>query len=309
MVDPRMHSVLTLFGTGRWAINASEEGRTCLMCRRRIAAAIFLISIFAGPCCRAWADSAPPSTLLDSGYRDMYNLQFEQAHQAFHQWELLHPADPMGPVSDAAAYLFSEFDRLHVLEVELFIDDSKFEKRAQPAPDEKAKQGFDSQLSKAKLLADNMLARDPNNADALFASIMVLGLRGDYAALIEKRDFAGLGYIKTGRALAEKLLAANPSYYDAYLAVGVENYLLSLKPAPLRWILRMGGAETDKTTGLAKLRVTAAKGHYLLPYARLLLAVAALRDGDRIGARALLQGLAHEFPQNLLYAKELAKLQ
>ena len=55
--------------------------------------------------------------------------------------------------------------------------------------------------------------------------------------------------------------------------------------------------------------MTADKGHYLLPYARLLLAVAALRDNDRIRARALLQDLADNFPQNRLYRNELAKLQ
>ena len=78
-----------------------------------------------------------------------------------------------------------------------------------------------------------------------------------------------------GDALAERLLAVDPTYYDAYLAVGVENYLLSLKPAPMRWVLGWTGAQTDRETGLARLRITADKGHYLLPYARLLLAVAA----------------------------------
>ena len=109
--------------------------------------------------------------------------------------------------------------------------------------------------------------------------------------------------------MAERLLAANPACYDAYLAVGVENYLLSLKPAPVRLFLRISGAQTDKANGIEKLRITADKGHYLLPYARLLLAVAALRDNDRIRARALLQDLAANFPQNRLYRNELAKLQ
>jgi hypothetical protein len=120
---------------------------------------------------------------------------------------------------------------------------------------------------------------------------------------------AGLGYMKAGRALAEKLLALDPSCYDAYLAVGVENYLLGNNAAPVRWLLRLGGAETDKQEGIAKLRLTAEKGHYLAPYARLLLAVAALRDHDRETARRLLAALAEEFPQNALYRKELARLQ
>jgi len=115
--------------------------------------------------------------------------------------------------------------------------------------------------------------------------------------------------LKSGRALAEKLLAAHPTYYDAYIAVGVENYLLSLKPAPVRWMLRITGAQTDHAAGIEKLRITAEKGHYLLPYARLLLAVAALRDGNRDHARQLLSGLARDFPSNHLYALELAKIQ
>jgi len=137
---------------------------------------------------------------------------------------------------------------------------------------------------------------------------MADGLRGDYAAMIEKRNVAGLGYMKAGRLLAQKLLAQDPSYYDAYLAVGIENYLLGLNSAPVRWLLRMGGAETNKQDGIAKLRITAEKGRYLAPYARLLLAVAALRDRDRETARQLLSGLADEFPQNQLYRKELARL-
>ena len=250
-----------------------------------------------------------PAVSLEGGYRDMYNLQFEEAHRVFQGWGQAHPADPLGPVSDAAAYLFSEFDRLHVLESELFTDDSKFESRAKLAPDPQAKQAFDRSLNAAQQIADQALAQDSSNADALFAQVMIQGLRGDYAALIEKRDLAGLNYMKTGRAMAERLLAHNPTYYDAYLAVGVENYLLSLKSAPMRWFLRITGAQTDREAGLQKLRITAEKGHYLLPYARLLLAVAAIRDHHPEQARQILEDLSRQFPHNKLYAKELAKLQ
>ena len=56
--------------------------------------------------------------------------------------------------------------------------------------------------------------------------------------------------------------------------------MLSLKPAPLRWLLRIGGARTGKNEGVQKPRLTADKGRYLRPYAQLLLAVTALRDHD-----------------------------
>lgn len=275
--------------------------------RHKIAVAVCaLLCLGAIPCI---AVDTITATQLDAGYRHMYNLQFDEAHKAFQNWQQEHPDDPLGPVSDAAAYLFTEFDRLHILESELFVNDQKFESRSRPAPNAELKRAFESQLAKARQLAQQALARDPHDVNALLSNVLADGLEGDYLALIEKRDMQALKLMKEGRSIAERLLAADPACYDAYLAVGVENYLLSLKPAPVRWILRISGAETDKAMGIEKLRITADKGHYLLPYARLLLAVAALRDNDRIRARALLQDLAANFPQNRLYRNELAKLQ
>jgi hypothetical protein len=257
----------------------------------------------------ALAAGLTSSSLLDNGYRNMYNLQFDEAHQAFASWEKEHPEDPLGPASDAAAYLFAEFNRLHVLEFELFTDDYKLAKRPQLPPDPGVRQAFEAQLARTQQLAEAALQKNPRDTNAQFAQVLRLGLLGDYTALVEKRYLKGLGYMKNGTALARQLLAKNPGYYDAYLAVGVENYLLSLKPAPVRWLLRLDGAETDRAAGVQKLQLVAEKGHYLLPYARLLLVVAALRDNDREQARALLAGLSQEFPRNHLYTEELAQLE
>jgi hypothetical protein len=239
----------------------------------------------------------------------MYNLDFAGAHQTFETWEGMNPQDPMGPVSNAAAYLFSEFDRLHVLESELFTDDERFDKRPKLMPDPAIRAAFENELGKSEQIAQQALARSSQDVMAKFARVLACGLRGDYLALVEKRNLAAMSSMKGARSLAEQLLTQDPSFYDAYLAVGVENYLLSTNPAPIRWLLRLGGAQTDKAEGLAKLRLTAQKGHYLAPYARLLLAVAALRDHNRDQARMLLAGLAQEFPGNPLYQKELARLQ
>jgi hypothetical protein len=251
---------------------------------------------------------AEEPSLLDQGYRQMYNLQFQEAHQSFQQWEKSHPAEPLGPVSDAAAYLFSEFDRLHILESEFFVDHDNFRSRQKLTPDAGVRGSFEQALNKGQQLADRKLAQSPQDCDAMFANVLRLGLHADYQALIEKKYAASLNEMKSGRLLAQQLVAANPAFYDAYLAIGVENYLLSQKMAPLRWFLRMSGAQTDKEEGMRNLKVTAEKGHYLLPFARLLLAVAALRDDDREHAVAILRDLAREFPNNRLYAQELSKL-
>lgn len=249
------------------------------------------------------------SPVLERGYAQMYNLDFSAAHQTFRGYQQTQPDDPMGYVSNAAAYLFSEFNRLHILESDLFTDDSRFEHRSKPAPDQAVKSAFENELSKGDVAANKILATNPNDINALFAQVLTNGLRGDYTALIENRNFASLSYMKNSRLVAQKLLAIDPTCYDAYLAVGVENYLLGVNAAPVRWLLKLTGAETDKAEGLQRLKLTADKGHYLAPFARLLLAVAALRDKDRQTARVLLASLAKEFPNNQLYVAELARIQ
>jgi len=261
----------------------------------------------------ATAVAAEPETAmralqLETGYSQMYNLEFDAAHRTFSEWQRVHPDDPLGPVSNAAAYLFAEFDRLHILQSEFFVHDSNFTRARKLSPDPAVRQAFDRELAESEQIENRILAQSPADKNALFAMLLNRGLRSDYEALIEKRNLASLRDIKDGRAVAEKLLAIDPAYYDAYLAIGVENYMLSLKPAPVRWFLQMAGAQTDAARGIEKLRLTAEKGQLLRPYARLLLAVAALRDKDLTQARGILQELSREFPRNRLYAEELARL-
>jgi hypothetical protein len=252
--------------------------------------------------------AAPAETLLDQAYGDMYNLRFDDAHRALTTYEAAHPQDPLGPVSDAAACLFSEFERMHILESQFFTDDNAVVNGGRRQPDPAIRARFEQDLNTTDRLAQAELHNPTEHGNALFAATMRMGLDADYLALIDGRNVAALSEMKKGRQLAQELLSEDPNYYDAYIAVGVENYILSLKPAPVRWVLHLAGAQTDKQNGLDKLNLTAEHGHYLKPYARLLLAVAALRDGDRRKARELLGWLAQRYPQNHLYRVELAKL-
>ena len=251
--------------------------------------------------------SSPAATPIQQGFASMYNLDFAAAHRDFDAWQKLHPEDPMGPACHAAAHLFTEFARLGVLESELFTDDKRFDNRQKLSPDPQVKNMINAELDQADSLAAKALAKDPNDANAQFAKILALGLRSDYAALIEKRNLAALRYTRQGTALAEQLLKQDPNAYDAYLAVGVENYLSGIKPAPMRWLMAAGGVETDKTRGIHDLELTAAHGDLLAPFARLLLAVAALRDKEPAKACGILSELSSDYPKNPLYSREISQ--
>ena len=245
-----------------------------------------------------------PQKGLDPGYADLYNLDFEGAHKQFSAWMQAHPEDPLGSASDAAAYLFGEFDRLSVIDVELFADQSRFDSRGRLTPDPAVRKAFEDRANQTNRLADAALAHNPKDANALYSKTLICGMRSDYALMIDKSDMTALSYSKQASALSRQTLAIQPTMYDAYLASGVENYMLSLKWAPLRWILSWTGAGTDREQGLRQLQVTASRGHYLAPFARMMLAVAAIRDGHAQQARDILTELSKEYPRNSLYTRE-----
>jgi hypothetical protein len=107
---------------------------------------------------------------------------------------------------------------------------------------------------------------------------------------------------------ARQLLAICGDCYDAYITTGISRYLIGSMSAPMRWILRMGGFSGDKQQGMAELRLVSERGYYLAPYARILLAIAEIREKNFTGARQLLSQLRDEFPGNPLFTQEIARL-
>ena len=281
-------------------------GKTVNTFRNRALAACGVILLLGAMPVQAQSNNG--TSALEAGYRSAYNLQFDQAHRAFTEWQGQHPDDPMGPVSDAAVYLFSECDRLHILEAQFLADDKKSEKSRQLMPDAAVKAQFEAMLEKTRTLSESRLAKDPKDSTAIFARILIDGLRGDYLVLVENKERDALKYLKQSRSLAETLIATNPDNYDAYLPIGVENYMTSFKSSAVRWFLRAGGAQTDKATGLRNLKIVAEKGHYLAPFAQVFLVIAALHDHNKLKALELMENLAQQFPDNHVYNHELAQL-
>jgi hypothetical protein len=251
----------------------------------------------------------PVSTALDRGFSGLYNLDFAGAQKDFGTWEVEHPDDPVGPVSEAAGFLFSEFNRLGVLEGQFYENDESFTARSKLSPDPVVHGHFQTALDHAQLLAHARLTKDAKDRDALFALTLASGLQADYAALIEKRNLASLHYTKEASAWAQQLLAVCDDCSDVLVATGFSKYIIGSMTAPVRWLLRMGGLPGDKKAGIADLQTTAQHGHYLAPFARILLAIAYVRDKDKIHALELLVALRAQFPGNTLFPREIARLQ
>ena len=247
-------------------------------------------------------------TALDRGFADLYNTEFDAAQREFTSWEAVNADNPLGPVCEAAGFLFSEFNRLGILEGQFFTD-NKFLEAHKLSPDPTLRERFNRAIAKAQMLAEARRVKNKQDPDALFSLTLANGLLADYAQLIERRNLASLHYTRLASDWAQQLLAVDPQRYDALLATGFTKYVIGSLSAPFRWILRMGGLPGDKASGIADLKTVSSQGRYLAPFARILLAIAYVRDNDKPRAIELLSALRQQFPGNSLFDREIQRLQ
>lgn len=245
---------------------------------------------------------------LDAGFHLLYELKFEEARTHFEAWQKSHPEDPLGSASEAAAYLFEECYRQGILTSNFFLDNKRFLGKIPLKPDPELRAAFFAEDGQAQNLAQLRLKTDPDDANALFAVTLSLGMQANYASLIDKRQLDSLKKVREADKYSKRLLAVAPDAADAYLGLGMANYFIGSLPGTKKFFLGFAGIHGDKKTGIQQLEIAADHGHYLRPFAKILLALAALRERKTEVARPQLKELVAKFPENPLFASELAKL-
>ena len=244
---------------------------------------------------------------LEHGYRLLYLQRFPEARGEFEKWAELHPSEPFGQVSLAASYLFEEFFLQHVLTSDYFLDDKRFLGGITGTPDASRIKGFEDAVARARNLAFRRLKVHPRDPEGLFALTLCAGMQSDADSMLLKKHYDALKHLKEANANAEMLLRDHPEAYDAYVAPGIAYYVIGSLPASARFLLWFGGIHGDKQLGMSQVQKTAENGHYLKPFARILLALSARREKENALAQKNLKELTEEFPGNAVYDSEYAK--
>jgi len=210
----------------------------------------------------------------------------------------------MGPAAVAASHLFEEFERHGVLTTGFFLNDETLLGGIAGTPDRARVSEFHRAVREARAAAKSRLEKDPADAEALLAMTLAAGMEADAAALIEKKQLEALLRIREAESYARKLIALAPGQGDAYMALGAASYIAGSLPAYKRAFAWLGGVTGDRRRGMEQLEAAASQGRYLRAYAKMLLALACLRESQGNRAAALLEELIAEFPRSPLFARE-----
>ena len=258
-------------------------------------------------CIRASAGANPPT--LDDALQRLYGFDFPSTHEILDRYITLHPQEPLPFAFRSSAYLFSELDRLGVLESEFLTDDDRIvEKKKPPVPDAAIRANLLKALEETQARADAALRANPADASALFAMCVSQGVTTDYMALVEKRQLSSLSPARRSNDYAQRLLKLDPKFYDAYLTAGFSEYMVGSLPFFIRWFVHFDNVSGSKDRGKQSLELVAREGRYLKPFAKILLGIISLREKKPRVAQKFLVDLAKDYPGNPLFRKELEKL-
>jgi len=246
-----------------------------------------------------------PGPSLENAFDDMYRLKFDEARSVIGAYERLHPNDALGTAAEAASYLFEEFQQKGVFSSAFFLDDKKLLVGVDGSVAENRNPKFLDADSRARTLANDRLHTDSKDAEALLVLALADGMESDYDALIEKKQLASLQLMKQADGEAVRALSLDPNLQDAYVSLGVAGYIIGCLPSYKRAVLWFGGIHGDRERGISLMQNAADHGHYLQPFAKIMLALADEREHRYDLAQGLLAGLARQFPENPHFAQEL----
>ena len=255
-------------------------------------------------------DDSPAFTTepeLNAGFDLLYEQKFAEARQVFTSWESRNLEDPFGEVAVAASYLFEELCDQGVLTSDFFLNDKKFLHGIDGRPNPQRMSHFDEALTRARELAKARQTTNPNDGEALFALTLAAGMESDAESILQKKHMDGLKRMKEANKYAECLLANYPEATDAYIALGIANYIIGSQNAGSRFALWFDGIHGNKKLGMEQVARAAENGRYLRPFAKIVLALAACREKQATLAQKLLRELSEQFPDSELFASEYAK--
>lgn len=270
----------------------------------------------AAPAAPDWQESAPAKlpfrvrpadAVTREGFEAFYNMDYDSAIALFQQERQRYPNDPFVVNHLLAAVLAKELNREGQLDATLYTGNKFLALKASPV-NPQVKSEITDLSQHATALANEQLAKNPKDVDALFARATARGLAAIYSAVIEKR---WLGALREGLGAYhddQRVLKLDPNYSDAKLVVGTFQYIVGSLSWWQKALIFVADIHGSKTKGLLLLRQAAAGGGEESIDASTILALFLAREGQYGEALALLGRDYANFPHNFVFGLACADL-
>lgn len=258
----------------------------------------------------AAAESPTPSfeTLRRQAFDALYNLDYETSGKLFQQITEVAPDHPAGYLYMATQVWISQLNRTRRLQTSLYSSASFYSKTPELV-DPQVDHQFRDYIRQSIEKAEARLQQNARDVEARYFLGAAYGALAGYEASVARQFFSAL---KNGsRSVDEhrKVVQQDPTFADAYLTIGLYDYIVGSLPVWAKIMAALGGMRGSKERGIEHLQRAATQGRFVNDDARVLLIAIYAREGRSQQALELINQLARQYPRNYYLQMEAAIMQ
>ena len=239
----------------------------------------------------------------------LYNMDYKAAREGYLRMTQIAPDHPAGYVYLANNLWLETLNASRRLSTSLYAGGSFYSQDAdEDKVDPKRDREFNDLIKQALAKTRARLLKDSSDAEALYYEASALGLRAGYGTTV-KRSFArAIGDANESIQIHKKVIKINPNYADAYLSIGLYEYVVDSLPFGWRVLARFAGLKGSKKKGIEHLEMVTQSGKYTSDDARVVLIGIYSREGKPERALEMISYLANKYPRNYLFGVERAAM-
>ena len=258
----------------------------------------------------------PPDViaLRREGNAALYNMDYATARAKFEEIRKQVPQHPAGDIYVATVIWIEHLNKSRRLQTSLYQSESNFyagadkakEDNEGDAVDPSLDRAFRDRMAQAKTKALGLVARNKNDADAQYFLGAYYGVMAGYEASTARKFYSAMRNGSRSVDAHEKTLKLNPNYYDAYLSVGMYDYIVGNLPFMYKAMAAIVGVRGNKQRGITRLKRIVEKETATADDARVMLLAIYQNEKRYEDALALLDQLSAKYPRSYLIKLEKA---
>jgi tetratricopeptide (TPR) repeat protein len=255
------------------------------------------------------ADPVEFDRLRTEGNDLLYNLDYQTARDRYLRMTKMAPDHPAGYVYLANNLWLETLNASRRLTTSVYTSGSFYVQDAEEDEvNRKREREFNELIKQALAVTKARLDRNPQDVEALYYSAAAQGLRAGYSVSVKRSFRKAIGDANGSIKIQKRVIKLDPNYTDAYLSIGLYEYVIDSLPFFWRTLARLAGLSGSKKRGIEHLEMVAERGKYAADDARVLLIGIYGREGKPDRALELISYLANKYPRNYLFGVERAAM-
>lgn len=271
-------------------------------------ALVLTLALPGGLLVRPLGQQARNDEAVTTAIEHLRNLEYAESKEQLRYFLLADSTNLRAWNYLAVAILYEEMFRRGVLESRVYGQGGDVFKPSKVAVTPEFQQELLGTLDKAQAVAEERLKSDSTDQEAMYWAGVTHGTRATYHFALRKEYKPALHEATEAYNYHRDLLKLNPHYVDAYLIVGMNNYIVGSLPWYIKVFAALTGRHGNRAEGLQQMKLAEQEGHYAREDARLMLAVVYQREKRYAEALTLYQEMARSHARNYLLQDEVGAL-